>query len=132
MRILTKHPIPLVIAAALQLLVTDAGADTAAPEEPAAESPAGPAVADGEEVDIDLDALEEEPSPEKTGKTLIPDEPMLPVTLTEVEIHKNPWLATVALGLLVPVLLMLIPPRRSNRRRTSSTGPENKKRTKEA
>ena len=76
----------------------------------------------GEEVEIDLDALEEEaPAGGSTG-ALVPDEPMLPVTVTEQELNRCPWLALFALLAALPVVLMLVPPKRARRRRIGSPG----------
>ena len=63
------------------------------------------------EVVVDLDALEEV-APAGAPKSLIPDEPMLPVSITEMEISKQPMLKLAALALLVPVAAMLYRPKR--------------------
>ncbi len=94
-----------------------AGAQADASPSPIAEPSPGenPApVGDEEEEIVDLDSLEEQ---EAAGaKTpLIPDEPLLPVTITEMEIVKQPMLKPAALVLLVPVAAMLFRPKRKKR-----------------
>ncbi len=71
-----------------------------------------------QEVEIDLDALEEEESPAE-AHSLVPEEPTLPVRITEVALDRRPWLALVAVMMALPVVMMLIPPRRTNRPRST-------------
>ena len=111
------------------LFLLGAGTDTADSTSETAEPATPPPPAD-EEVEIDLDALEEEESA-TAAHGLVPDEPMLPVSITEVELNPNPWLALVAVVMAIPVALMLLPPRRTNRRRTGSSD-ENTRAKKEA
>ena len=107
-----------------------AGADTASSMSETTEKPEAPGPSVDVEVEINLDALEEEESA-AASHGIVPEEPMLPVRVTEVELHRNPWLALIALITTVPVALMLLPPRRTNRRRTSASD-ENTRAKKEA
>jgi hypothetical protein len=67
-----------------------------------------------------LDALEEEAPAGGSAHTLVPEEPMLPVTITERELNRRSWLAFLALVVALPVVLMLFPPKRASRRRTGA------------
>lgn len=82
---------------------------------PAAQ-PAGdaPQKADEAEEVVDLDALEEVAAA-GAPKSLIRDEPLLPVSMTELEIPKQPMLKLAALALLVPVAAMLYRPKRKKK-----------------
>jgi hypothetical protein len=92
------------------LRLTNVSAEEASPADAPTPVPAG------EEVEIDLNALEEQESPNEK-KSIIPDEPTLPVTVTEVELGRRPPLALVAIAVALPVLLMLLPPKRTRKRR---------------
>ena len=73
---------------------------------------------EGEEEIVDLNALEEESGPAKADG--IPEEPLLPVALSPVELEKKTYLRVAALALLLPVAAMLIKHRRRSRQRRSS------------
>ena len=104
------------------VVLSDAGAGTTSPDTGGAKPQAAPAGNSGEEVEIDLDALEEEVPAGGATHALVPDELMLPVIITEQELDQRPWLALFALIAALPVVLMLVPPRRASRRRTGSPG----------
>jgi hypothetical protein len=81
---------------------------------------------DGEEEAIDLDALEEDndDTASSTKKFSIPEEPMLPVEITEREIKKKPILKLTAAVALLPVVAMLFRTKRRRARRKSDTQPK--------
>jgi hypothetical protein len=89
-----------------------ASADDANPANATTPAPAG------EEVEIDLNALEEQERPNEK-KSIIPYEPTLPVTVTEVELDRRPPLALLAIAVTLPVLLMLLPPKRTRKQRAA-------------
>ena len=72
----------------------------------------------GEEEVISLDALDGEDENASAGNTTVsvPDEPIYPIEITEIELKKQPVLKAVAIVALLPLVAMLFRVRRRSRR----------------